>query len=320
MLHEVGVTWKVYADSPLPSLTHYQFITQLDNALLIAHFRGFGEFKLDAQAGLLPAYSFLEPDFMITKNDHHPPHDVAAGERFLYEVWKAVSTGPAWKNTLLVITFDEHGGCYDHVPPPWTAVKPDDWKPQKPFDFNRYGVRVPTIVVSPWVEPGTVFRSRAADAPDGAEFDHTSILATVRDWQGLEARAKAGWLGSRRIGSAPTLARVLTRSAPRTDTPPIPTPHAPSVQATDIDTPLNDIQRALVAASIVTAMPGGFGPAMYKTVASQVAKLETVGDALRKVGLAAQARPTPALRAAPRRTKPASRRKRKGAKSKARRR
>ena len=312
VLHEVGVTWKVYADSPLPTLTRSQFITQLDNPLLIGHFRGFGEFKLDAQAGLLPAYSFLEPDFMLTKNDDHPPHDVAAGERFLYEVWQAVSTGAAWKNTLLVITCDEHGGCYDHVPPPWTAVKPDDSKSQKPFDFDRYGVRVPAIVVSPWVEPGTVFRARAADAPEGAEFDHTSILATLRDWQDLQTKAKAGWLKSRRIGAAPTLAGVLTRSAPRTDLPRIPTPSASSVLPSDTEMGLNDLQRSIVAAFIAASLPGKFGPAMYKTVASEVAKLKTVGDALRKLGRGVKAQSAPLLRAAPHRPKktPASKRKR----------
>ena len=56
-------------------------------------------------------------------------------------MWKAVSTRPGWNNTLLVITYDEHGGCYDHVPTPWGAIKPDGSKPQKPLGFDRYGER-----------------------------------------------------------------------------------------------------------------------------------------------------------------------------------
>jgi len=279
VLKEVGVTWKVYADTFLPSLTRYQFITQLYDPLLIGHFRGFEDFRNDAALGLLPAYSFVEPGFMDRQNDDHPPHDVARGERFLFDVWKAVSTGPAWNNTLLVITFDEHGGCYDHVSPPWTAVKPDDSKPQKPFGFDRYGVRVPTILVSPWIEPGTVFRSGSPDV----EFDHTSILATLREWQSLSTKAGAGWLESARIRAAPTLGCVLTRSEPRTDIPPIPAPPAPARPDIDLDIPLTAPGAGAVAAFLMELAPGKPTRAKYQAAAALVTKLKTAGDALRLI-------------------------------------
>ena len=277
VLHEVGITWRVYTDSFLPSLTRYQFITQLYNPLLDGHFRGFETFKNDCALGLLPAYSFLEPGFLDRKNDDHPPHDLQRGERFLYEVWKAVSTSPAWQNTLLIVTFDEHGGCYDHVPPPWTAVNPDTSTPQKPFGFNRFGVRVPTILVSPWIEPGTVFRSGS----DDKEFDHTSILATLRDWQDLTTHAGSGWLKSKRIAAAPTLTPVLTRTQPRVDMPNIPTPPAPKTLDIDLTMALNPIERSIVAAFMLEALGEKPTPATFKKVAARVARLKTVGDALR---------------------------------------
>jgi phospholipase C len=287
VLKELGVTWKIYVDGIVtPSLTRYQFITQLSDPLLAPHFRGFNEFQNDAALGTLPSYSFVEPSFIEKKNDQHPPHDVAAGDRFLYDVWKALSTGSAWENTLLIITYDEHGGCYDHVPPPWTAVKPDDSTPQKPFEFDRYGVRVPTVVVSPWIEPGTVFRSGSG----AVDYDHTSILATLRDWQDLAGRAKAGWLVSKRIEAAPTLGQVLTRTTPRTVTPEVP---VPGVKLKEVPKktlkkgiPLNSIQSGLAAAAL---MGSDKGQESYHKVVDQVAEIKTAEDALdrlRKTGTA----------------------------------
>lgn len=72
--------------------------------------------------------------------------------------YQAVSTGPKWNQTLLIIAYDEHGGCYDHVAPPVGAVAPDNLAGEFGFDFTRFGVRVPTVLVSPWIEAGTVFR------------------------------------------------------------------------------------------------------------------------------------------------------------------
>ncbi|HWG64278.1 MAG TPA: alkaline phosphatase family protein, partial [Streptosporangiaceae bacterium] len=90
-------------------------------------------------------------------------------------VYEALRTGPAWAQTLLVVTYDEHGGCYDHVPPPWGATVPDKDAGEFGFDFTRFGVRVPAVLVSPLIAPGTVFRVPAGSVP----LDHTSILKTV---------------------------------------------------------------------------------------------------------------------------------------------
>lgn len=210
-LEDTGHTWRVYNDTILMSLVRLQF-PRLWDPLLQVHFRGLGELEEDAAAGTLPEYSFVEPSFQILPNDGHPPHDVGLGEQFLLRVWKAVSTGKNWNNTLLVITYDEHGGCYDHVQPP--AAKPPDSASnpgEERFCFDRYGVRVPAVLISPYIEAGTVFRS-AATVP----YDHTSILATLRAWLQIPEQQMPP---SERVKEAPTFSNVLTRSAPRTDIP-----------------------------------------------------------------------------------------------------
>jgi len=123
VLKATGHSWKVYNDTFLMSLARLQF-PQLWDPLLQPHFHGMEEFEEDCRDGTLPEYSFVEPSFQIEPNDEHPPHDVSQGEQFLLRVWKMVSGGKDWNSTLLVITFDEHGGCYDHVEPP-PAVPPD---------------------------------------------------------------------------------------------------------------------------------------------------------------------------------------------------
>jgi phospholipase C len=141
---------------------------------------------------------------------------------------------------LLIITYDEHGGCYDHVLPPLGAKTPDPASnPGKNrFSFDRFGVRVPTVLVSPFIEAGTIFRSNTA-----TPYDHTSILATLRDWLGISA---VDMLPSGRIAAAPNLAQVLSLAVPRKDKPAITPPQSTPVQ-TPLTLPPNDLQKTLVA-------------------------------------------------------------------------
>jgi phospholipase C len=92
---------------------------------------------------------------------------VALGEQLIHEVYQALRGGPGWGQTLLVITYDEHGGCYDHVPPPAGAIPPDKDAGEFGFDFTRFGLRVPAVLVSPLIAPGTVFRGRGGETPAG---------------------------------------------------------------------------------------------------------------------------------------------------------
>jgi len=166
----------------------------------------FTAFRSAAAAGTLPPFTFLEPSWGSTGNSQHPNYDVALGEQFIRDVYEAVRTGPGWPQTLLVITYDEHGGCYDHVPPPWGATPPDNTVGEFGFDFTRFGVRVPTVLISPLIAPGTVYRVPAGSVP----LDHTSILKTVQQRWSLPALTA-------RDGAAPGFGDVLTLAAARTD-------------------------------------------------------------------------------------------------------
>jgi phospholipase C len=153
-----------------------------------ALFAGGGKFLgtfsdfLDQLNGNLPAYCFVEPRFneirdearneFFLASDQHPDNDVREGERFLAAVYSAFRKSPRWLDSLLVIVYDEHGGLFDHVPPPSDNVaNPSPPEPLTGFAFNRLGVRVPAIIVSPFIKAGTILRQR---------FDHTSLIATAR--------------------------------------------------------------------------------------------------------------------------------------------
>jgi phospholipase C len=125
----------------------------------------------------------------VDGNDQHPPRDVRLGEMLLFDVYESIRKSPKQEDIVLLLTYDEHGGCYDHVPPPFRAQAPDQVPGELGFLFDRYGVRVPAILVSPYVEAGTVFRSQKKTA-DGREipFDHTSILATLREPSAANSR------------------------------------------------------------------------------------------------------------------------------------
>ena len=211
--------WRVYGEE-----THLASLTWLLHAPLrhrkFRHcFRHFEHFKKDCAAGTLPAYSFLEPRSLVNPNDMHPPFwlhphvasSVLAGEDFVQEVYDAVRHGKRWDRTLLVITFDEHGGLYDHVLPPVNATPPDDppTAGDEGFRFDRFGLRVPTLFVSPYVEEGTVVRASGA-----TPFDHTSIIKTLCERWGLESLTE-------RDRAAPGFAPVLSRASdqPRLETP-----------------------------------------------------------------------------------------------------
>jgi len=122
-----------------------------------------------AASGNLPAVSWIDPNFVdysVTgpweSNDDHPPSDVMAGQDLALKLYNAIVNSPAWGKTLLVIIYDEHGGFYDHV-------EPEDAPDNNP-SFQTYGVRVPALVISPWVEGGKVSHKL---------FDHTSIIKTI---------------------------------------------------------------------------------------------------------------------------------------------
>jgi len=204
-LTKAKVAWSIYGYNADP-LTRLTFSDTA--AAPSTHFGQFADFRKAAAAGTLAAYTFLEPSWGSSGNSQHPNYNVALGEQFIHDVYYALRNGPAWNKTLLIVTYDEHGGCYDHVPPPAGATPPDATAGEFGFDFKRFGVRVPTVLVSPLIAAGTVFRAPAGATP----LDHTSILKTIeRRWTlpALTARDAAAV----DVGSA------LTLSVPRSDDP-----------------------------------------------------------------------------------------------------
>ncbi len=205
MLTNKKLDWRIYGYNAEP-LTRLNF-PDTTNAPQ-THFGLFTDFQAAAAAGTLPPYTFLEPSWESTGNSQHPNYDVALGEQLIHDVYYALRKSPGWEQTLLIITYDEHGGCYDHVAPPTNAVPPDGDAGEFGFDFKRFGLRVPTVLVSPLIPAGTVFRVPANSTP----LDHTSILKTVEQRWGLPALTA-------RDAAAPGIGAVLTLTTPRTDDP-----------------------------------------------------------------------------------------------------
>lgn len=198
-------------DAPKQCYTQYTFprISAAENGE-IAHMERF--YRL-AHTDDLPAFSYLEPrwgygpfssrEFTVQGSDYHPPTLVGPGENFLLNVYNALRNGKKWNETLLIVTFDEHGGTFDHVAPSWKATNPDGARSeQKPFGFNLFGARVPTLLISPYIPPTTVFRAMG-DIP----FDHTSFIKTLLGWAGIDYRT---WDFGNRMPEAPTFEGVLS--------------------------------------------------------------------------------------------------------------
>ncbi|HEU5428492.1 MAG TPA: alkaline phosphatase family protein [Actinocrinis sp.] len=202
-LTAAGVSWSVYGYSAQP-LTKHNF-PDITGAPA-SHFGLFEDFTAAAAAGSLAEFVFLEPSWSATGNSQHPNYDVALGEQLIHDVYEALRTSPQWSSTLLIVTYDEHGGCYDHVPPPWGATAPDNSTGEFGFDFTRFGPRVPTLLISPLIAAGTVFR-----VPDGGTpLDHTSILKTIETRWSLKPLTA-------RDAVAEHVGGAITLTTPRTD-------------------------------------------------------------------------------------------------------
>ncbi len=203
LLGKNGYTWGIYGYNAEP-LTKSTFTD-------IAEASGgtigkFTDFQAAAASGSLPAFTFLEPDWSSTGNSQHPNYDVSLGEQLIHDVYEALRAGgQAWAKTLLVITYDEHGGCFDHVPPPGGAAAPDNSTGEFGFDFTRFGVRVPAVLVSPLILAGTVYRTTSS-----TPLDHTSILKTVQQRWSLPSLTA-------RDAAAPGFGDVLTLTEARSD-------------------------------------------------------------------------------------------------------
>jgi phospholipase C len=226
-----NTNWKIYYnDMPLSTLIKYVYDSWhwIESGGNVYHYAG--NFAADVAKDSLPPYSFIEPRYTNMADDtvcqtgasyqptsYHPggacpqwdPNaddkppavSVCFGEQYLADIYNTLASNPAvFKKTLLIVTFDEHGGLYDHVPPP-AAVPPVPGVAN--FDYTRYGVRVPAIFINPYIKPGSIFRSNNA-----FPYDHTSIISTICAQFGLN-----GWL-TPRDKVAPTFQGIINSTTP----------------------------------------------------------------------------------------------------------
>jgi phospholipase C len=166
---------------------------------LLAHepqlFATFDQFVADCNNNELPEYSFIEPNYSdhtgpaggeLVASDQHPDHNVGEGERFIAMVYNSIRTNPdLWASTVLLIVYDEHGGLYDHVVPPacvpdGQVAPPSDTQTPQSFAFDRLGIRVPAVLISPYIARGTVVPG-TEDPANQQIFEHACIPATVTD-------------------------------------------------------------------------------------------------------------------------------------------
>ncbi|KAK9128987.1 hypothetical protein Syun_017784 [Stephania yunnanensis] len=179
-LHDAGMSFGIYYQN-IPATLFYKNLRKLK---YWKKFHFYSTLKKHAQAGELPNYVVVEQRYVDSKlapaNDDHPSHDVGEGQRLVKEVYETLRASPQWNQTLLVITYDEHGGFFDHVHTPIKGVpSPDQVVGPEPFlfEFNRLGVRVPTFLISPWIEKGTVLHGPNGSPFPTSEFEHSSIPA-----------------------------------------------------------------------------------------------------------------------------------------------
>jgi phospholipase C len=170
--------WRIYHGDRLPQVAALQWM--LPKLVIGDGFSDFSDFAQDVASGDLPAYTFIEPNYgnmrdFTRGNSQHPVGDVRDGERLIKTVYQALRSSPLWKTTALVIMSDEHGGFYDHIVPADAA--PTGYDNQfngdpVQFDFDKYGIRVPVVIVSPYTPAGLI---------DHTTYDHTSLLKTVEN-------------------------------------------------------------------------------------------------------------------------------------------
>ncbi len=200
-----SIPWRVYAGDDFPMVSALRGVG-------LADVRQYHYFLQDAQASYPYGYTFIEPSYHVTADykcstSQHPLDDITRGEALIKCTYEAIRNSPLWASSLLIITWDEHGGFYDHAIPP-QAVPPGDTVPgaghnKYGFTFEQYGPRVPAVVISPLI---------ARNLIDHRIYDHASIPATLEALFGLPPLTN-------RDKAANQLMRLITLSSPRDDAP-----------------------------------------------------------------------------------------------------
>jgi phospholipase C len=219
-LSEANITWLNYQNSTMgpglgfnPDAAFYEWT--LSSGASETNIKPLDQFYADAKAGTLPQFTYINPE-CCSYQSFHPPSPITLGENFIKGIYEAVRNSPQWEETLFILTFDEHGGFGDHVPPPVNVPAGDDLTYTElaydgkniTFDFKRLGVRVPTLLVSPWVGQGIVEKK---GLNNGGEYTHTSIVGFLQELWGLDTLTP-------RVSYSSTFEHLITDYL-RTDTP-----------------------------------------------------------------------------------------------------
>lgn len=211
VLAENNVAWRCYSHD----ISSLRFFKKFSKAK-VPEIDKIDKFYAKAKAGTLDKVSWIDPDFGMVvypgpPNDDHPAHDTRHCQNLVSDVYNALLAGPNWPETLLIVTYDEHGGFYDHVSPRDFTPADDD------TDFAKYGVRVPAFLVSPWVAKSAVYGKKTNGLPaEKVVFDHASILKTILN------KFCGNATMTKRIDEANDLGALLTESQARTDCQPAP--------------------------------------------------------------------------------------------------
>jgi phospholipase C len=262
-LEDAGVNWRVYFHDIPQTLA----LANL-RKFFASRYERFGDaFERDCDEGRLPQYSFIEPRYFNhgnddRANDQHPFHGVVGGELLIGQVYEAIRRSPQWKDTLLIVTWDEHGGFYDHVTPPH-ATPPDAATTN--FGFASYGVRVPAIAVSSLIPRATIARS---------VYDHASIPATAKKVFGLP-----NFL-TRRDAAANTLETLCWLDTPRDADAPrtLPRPTDTAVPASDGTSPPNSLQHDLLRLARTVGLPESVQPAHVAAMSNAATEAQAADE------------------------------------------
>jgi phospholipase C len=238
-LAAAGLTWRIYVDEYGTALGGIPQVSSLKGITYEINTNSFGTFAADVSGPYPYTYTFLEPNYgdvlggsYTGGSSQHPMDSMARGEALIKATYEAIRNSPLWERSLLIITYDEHGGFYDSVAP-GAATPPGDGSANDisinsgGFLFDWYGVRVPAVIVSPLIPQGTV---------DHTLYDHASVPATLESLYGFSPMTK-------RDAGANNVLHLLSLTTPRTNCPtvlnnPVLQASAPAPAALDAGRPL----------------------------------------------------------------------------------
>jgi phospholipase C len=251
-LLEMGLDYRIYFEQ-VPALLMFKDLRHKDAR---PRYGGLKRFYADVAEGNLPELTWIEPAYYNVENwkfasDQHPDHDVSRGDQLIKDIYESLRNSSLWNTTALIITYDEHGGFFDHVAPPVNVPAPDGINStDDPFDFTRLGVRVPTVVVSPWVEKGAVVH---ATAEGEGQFEHSSFPATIvhKLFAPKLGHPEPKYQNNRDVWAATFESIFTAKTTIREDCPltmPMPSNHANLTQLAPMDgsLKLTDLQKELL--------------------------------------------------------------------------